>query len=138
KYSYRAINQKGRPVRGVISAANESDLFNRLQTSSLSLLDAKELNEKNSKWKAVFSPKVKTRDLIQMFVHLEQLQKAGVPLLDALSDVRDTADSTRLRDVMSDVFAAVSSGSSLSDSLSQHQAIFEPIFISLIASGEET
>ncbi len=45
-----------------------------------------------------------------MFVHLEQLQKAGVPLLDALSDIRDTAESTRLRDIMGDVYGEVASG----------------------------
>lgn len=138
KYSYRAINQKGRPVRGVVSAANESDLFNRLQESGLSLLDCKAMNEKTSRMKALTAARVKVRDLIQLFVHLEQLQKAGVPLLDALSDVRDTAESSRLRDIMGDVYGEVAAGSSLSSALAQHPMIFEPIFVSLINAGEET
>lgn len=138
KYSYRAINTKGRPVRGVLSVANESDLFNRLQETNLSLLDCKEMNERSNKLAAILAKRVKVRDLIQMFLHLEQLQRAGVPLLDALSDVRDTADSSRLRDIMSDVYAEVSAGTSLSSAMSQHPVTFEPIFISLIASGEET
>lgn len=138
KYNYRAVNKKGRPVRGVVTAANEADLFNRLQESGLSLLDCKAINEKTSKLKSLTAARVKVRDLIQMFVHLEQLQKAGVPLLDALSDVRDTAESSRLRDIMGDVYGAVSSGSSLSSALAQHPMIFEPIFISLINAGEET
>jgi len=138
KYSYKAINAKGRPVRGVVNAANEGELFNRLQESGMNLLDCKEMNEKASKLAALTAARVKTRDLIQMFVHLEQLQKAGVPLLDALSDVRDTAESTRLRDIMGDVFSEVSAGSSLSNALSKHPAIFEPIFISLLNAGEET
>jgi type IV pilus assembly protein PilC len=138
KFSYKAINAKGRPVRGVVNAANEGELFSRLQESGMNLLDCKEMNEKASKLAALTAARVKTRDLIQMFVHLEQLQKAGVPLLDALSDVRDTAESTRLRDIMGDVFGEVSSGSSLSNALSKHPAVFEPIFISLLNAGEET
>ena len=138
KYSYKAINAKGRPVRGVVTAANESELFNRLQETGMNLLDCKEMNEKRSKLASITAAKVKVRDLIQMFVHLEQLQKAGVPLLDALSDVRDTAESTRLRDVMGDVYSEVSSGSSLSNALAKHPAIFQPIFISLLNAGEET
>jgi type IV pilus assembly protein PilC len=138
KYSYRAINSKGRPVRGAITAANESDLFNRLQETNLSLLDCKEMNERANKLAAIFAKRIKIRDLIQMFMHLEQLQRAGVPLLDALSDVRDTADSARLRDIMGDIYADVSAGSPISAAMAQHPTIFEPIFISLIASGEET
>jgi type IV pilus assembly protein PilC len=138
KFSYRAINQKGRPVRGVVNAANESDLFSRLQETGLSLLDCKEMNEKASKLQALMAKKVKTRDLIQMFIHLEQLQKAGVPLLDSLSDVRDTAESTRLRDIMSDVYSEVSAGSSFSNAIGKHPTIFEPIFVSLLNAGEET
>ncbi len=138
KFSYRAINQSGRPVRGVVSAANESDLFNRLNEGGMSLLDCKEMSDKSGKLAALTAKKVKIRDLIQMFVHLEQLQKAGVPLLDALSDVRDTAESTRLRDMVGDIYSEVSSGSSFSNALAKHPGTFEPIFISLINAGEET
>jgi type IV pilus assembly protein PilC len=138
KFSYRAVNDKGRPVRGVIAAANESELFNRLNETGLALVNCKQMNEKSSKWAALTAKRVKVRDMVQMFVHLEQLQKAGVPLLDALSDVRDTTESTRLRDVMSDIYNEVSEGSSLSTAVSRHPSIFEPIFVSLIAAGEET
>jgi type IV pilus assembly protein PilC len=112
KFSYRAVNEKGRPVRGVIAAANETDLFNRLNDSNLALVSCKEMNEKASKFAHLTAKRVKVRDLVQLFVHLEQLQKAGVPLLDALADVRDTTESTRLRDVMSDIYNEVSEGSS--------------------------
>jgi type IV pilus assembly protein PilC len=138
KFSYKAINAKGRPVRGVVTAANEGELFNRLQESGMNLLDCKEMNEKAGKLAALTAARVQTRDLIQMFVHLEQLQKAGVPLLDALSDIRDTAESTRLRDIMGDVYSEVSAGSSLSNGLAKHPMIFQPIFISLLNAGEET
>jgi type IV pilus assembly protein PilC len=58
--------------------------------------------------------------------------------MDGLSDVRDTTDSPRLRDVMSDVYREVAEGNSFSNALSRHPTIFEKIFVSLIASGEET
>lgn len=138
KFSYKAINAKGRPVRGVIAAANESDLFNRLNESGMSLVDCKQMDEKSSKWALLTAKKVKTRDLVQLFMHLEQLQKAGVPLLESLSDVRDTTESARLRDVMSDVYNEVAEGSSLSNAFSKHPTVFEAIFVSLVSAGEET
>ena len=138
KFSYRAINAKGRPVRGVVTAANESDLSSRLEEGGLALIDCKEMSEKVGGLSTIFAKKVKIRDLIQLFVHLEQLQKAGVPLMDALSDVRDTTDSPKLRDVLSDVYREVSEGNAFSNALSRHPAVFERIFISLIGAGEET
>jgi type IV pilus assembly protein PilC len=138
KYSYRAVNEKGRAVRGTISAANETELFNRLQELNMSLLDCKEMTDKAGKFAALTAKKIQIRDLIQMFVHLEQLQKAGVPLLESLSDVRDSADSPRLRDIMDDIYSEVSSGSSFSNALAKHPGTFESIFISLINAGEET
>lgn len=138
KFSYRAINAKGRPVRGVINAGNETDLFNRLNESGMALVDCKEMSEKSGKLAILASKRVKVRDLIQLFLHLEQLQKAGVPLLESLADVRETSESPRLRDVMSDVYNEVAEGSSLSNALSKHPGVFEPIFVSLINAGEET
>lgn len=138
KFKYRAINSKGRPIRGVLVAANETDLFNRLQDNSMSLVDCKEMSEKSNKLAHLTATKVKLRDLVQLFLHLEQLQKAGVPLLDSLSDVRDTTESTRLRDVMTDVYNEVAEGSSFSNALAKHPTVFEPIFVSLIGAGEET
>ncbi len=138
KFSYKAINQKGRPVRGVVTAANEKDLFARLNEAQLSLLDCKEMNERASKLSTLMAKKIKARDLIQMFVHLEQLQKAGVPLLDSLADIRDSAESTRLRDIMSDIYSEVSAGSSFANAIAKHPTTFAPIYVSLINAGEET
>lgn len=82
--------------------------------------------------------KLKTRDLIQLFLHLDQIQSAGVPMLDALSDIRDAMENDSLRDILSDVYRDVSEGSSLSEAFGAHPKAFSSLYISLIASGEET
>ena len=138
KYSYRAINQKGRPVRGVISAVNENDLAQQLSSTGYELIECKEVSIKRGRLAALMAKSIKTRDLIQLFVHLEQLQRAGVPLLDGLADVRDTTESTKLRDVMTEVHREVSEGSSFSQALASHPNVFEQIFVSLVGAGEET
>ncbi len=82
--------------------------------------------------------KVKLRDVIQLFVQLEQMQSAGVPLLDALSDVRDSTENDGLRDIMSEISRDVSDGSALSEAMNKHPKVFKPLYISLIQAGEET
>ncbi len=138
KFTYRAVNENGRPVRGVVSAANEGELISILEEGGMALVDCKELSEKKSSLAALKVQKVKIRDLIQMFVQLEQLQMAGIPLLESLADVRDTTESERLRDIMSDVYREVAEGNSVSVAMSKYPVIFEPVFLALINAGEET
>lgn len=82
--------------------------------------------------------RVKLRDLIQIFIHLDQMQGAGVPLLDALADIRDTAENTYLRDMMSEIFRDVSDGASLSEAMAKHPKVFKSLYISLVKAGEDT
>ncbi len=138
KYNYRALNKSGRPVRGSLTAANETDLFQQLQEGGFELIDCKAVNTKGSKFKIGGGGRVQVRDKIQLFVHLEQLQKAGVPLLDGLADIRDTTESAKLRDVATEIHREVSEGASLSEAMSKHPTVFDQIFVSLISSGEET
>ncbi len=86
----------------------------------------------------MFSQKIKVRDMIQLFMHLEQMQSAGVPMLDALADIRDSADNQALKDLMTDVNRNVSEGSSLSEAFANHPKIFGNLYISLIKAGEDT
>lgn len=69
---------------------------------------------------------------------MEQMQSAGVPLLDTLSDVRDSTENDTLRDIMSEIFRDVSDGSSLSEAMGKHPKVFKPLHISLVEAGEET
>ena len=66
------------------------------------------------------------------------MQSAGVPLLDALSDVRDSTENGALRDIMSEIHRDVSDGSALSEAMNKHPKTFKPLYISLIEAGEET
>ncbi len=136
KYKYKALNSKGRPIKGVLGAVNENDLFNQLQTANLELVSCVALSSKKSKSRLL--QRIKIRDLIQLFIHLDQMDGAGVPLLDALADIRDTTENTALRDAMSEIHRDVSEGSQLSEAMNKHPRIFSNLYVSLVASGEKT
>lgn len=139
RFKYRAINAKGRTVRGLIGAANEVDLYNQLQSAGLELVQCVPVSsEKTTKGITIGRPRVKVRDLIQLFVHLEQMQAAGVPLLDALADVRDTTENPTLRDIMSEIYRDVSEGTSLSEAMERHPKVFTNLYVSLVKAGEDT
>lgn len=134
QYAYRAINDRGRSVRGKITAANENDLFQQLRAISLELVDTREVTD--SKLRVALAPRVKIRDQIQLCVHLEQLQSAGVPLIEGLADVRDSTENARLRDMLAEIYRDVSQGSSISEAFSRHPRTFGTVFTALLAAGE--
>ncbi len=139
RFKYRAVNQRGRPTRGVISASNESDLSKQLQAAGMELVRCAEISEsKKGLGGFQFRNPVKVRDMIQFYINMNQMQGAGVPLLNALGDIRDTADNPAMRDILSDIYRDVSEGSSLSEAMGRHPKAFTPLQRSLVASSEET
>ncbi len=123
----------------MLAAANEVDLYNQLQSAGMELIQALPLTKKKGVLAGVIRlNKVKVRDLIQLFMHLDQMQNAGVSMLDSLSDIRDTTDNDQLRDMMTEIHRDVSEGSSFSEALAEHPKVFTNLYISLVAAGEET
>lgn len=136
QYAYRALNDAGRQVRGKLSANNETDLYQQLESTGLMLLDSKVVKE--SALGTAMSKGVSAREKIQFFVHLEQLQAAGVPLLDSLTDVRDSTDTPRLRDLTTSILNDVSGGTPLSEAFQKHPKVFGDLYSALVSAGEES
>jgi len=133
-YNYAAIDKHGRRIKGVVVADNELDLEARLKQVDLDLTNAKPIKEKKS---SRFS-RIRLKDLIILCMHLEQLDRAGVPLHDALADVRDSSESAKLRDVLTGVYESVKNGEVLSKALSSYPKVFSSVFIGLVMAGEKT
>lgn len=133
-FKYVALTHKGRKIRGSAMADNELDLEARLKQLGLEIISAKEAKERKSSRRG----KVKLKDMIILCLHLEQLDRAGVPLHESIADVRDSTDSPRLRDIMSGVYESVKNGMVFSKALAQYPKVFNSIFVGLIASAEKT
>lgn len=133
-YVYKAMNHDGRKVKGEVIADNSMDLESRLNELGLDLIDWKEATTSN---RERFS-RVSNKDYIIMCLQLEQLSRAGVPLLETLIDVRDSTESPKLKNIMTSVHESVRSGKVLSEALAEHPDHFDEVFIGLIRAGEQT
>jgi len=135
QYAYRAVNGDGQMIRGSRSAVNDADLISQLESIGLELIDFKVSKRMPL---ATLLSSVSARDMIQMFIHLQQLQAAGAPVLEGLVDIRDSTDKPRLRDIVDEIHRAVSEGVPFSQACARHPKYFEPLTISLIEAGEVT
>ena len=93
--------------------------------------------KKESKF-SIVSGKINRKDVISIFMHLQQLDKAGINILDSVSDLRDSTDSEKIRDLMQEIYDEINSGSMLSQALAKRPKSFDSTFIGLIESGERT
>jgi type IV pilus assembly protein PilC len=135
-YRYRAMNQSGRNVSGMLNAVNVMDLESSLSVMGLDLVRHAEI--KHGALSSLFQGRVTNDDLIQLCVHLEQLDRAGVPLLDALNDVREATHAQHLHQVLTEVVKNVGEGMHLSRALARHPKIFSPVFTGVVAAGEQS
>ncbi len=65
------------------------------------------------------------------------LSRTGVPILQAIDIVSDTANNAVLSQALSDVKTSVKSGEALTAPLGRHP-IFPPMVVQMMAVGEET
>lgn len=131
-YSYRAIDAQGKSVKGLQDAANQIDLELHLQHSGLDLISAKHKNNT----RGFGGSAIKRADLITFFFNLDQLSRAGVPLLECLTDLRDATDDPAFRDIIAALIEAIANGGTLSQAMSQHPNAFDRVTTSLIHAGE--
>lgn len=132
-YAYKAMDMNGRLIFGQMDAINAIDLEMRLKRMDLDLI-----NSDPVKQRGFGGPKITRRELIAFCFHLEQLSRAGVPIIESLADLRDSLDNPRFREVLADLIESVEGGKTLSQSLSVHPKVFDSVFVSLIRAGEET
>ena len=134
-FTYSACSDSGKIQNGKMNASNVGDLENKLAKDGLSVLYSKRVVE--GKKSSLFG-KVTAKDLIMLCVHMEQLERAGVPLLDSLADAVETIENSTFKPVMASVYEAVIGGTLLSEALKERSDIFDEIFVGLIAVGEQT
>lgn len=134
-YAYRSVNSQGKTVKGTMDASNLPELELRLKRMDLDLIDCKEQVEKML---SLERAKIKRKDLINFCFHMEQMTGAGVPILDGLGDLRDSAENLAFRGVVADLIENIEGGSQLSEAMARYPAIFNTAFTSLITAGEKT
>jgi type IV pilus assembly protein PilC len=79
---------------------------------------------------------VARRDLIGFCFHVQQISRAGVPLLDGLRDLIAVTGNSHFRDVLSLVADDLEGGRLLSQALAHHPQVFDPVFVALVRAAE--
>lgn len=132
-YRYRATDTAGHITKGEMDALNEFDLEAQLKKSGLELIKASPLKNK-----AHAVHRLARRDLINFLFQLEMLFRAGVPILAILADLRDTAETPKIKNLCANLYEKIDSGSTISAAFAANPGIFPELVVNLVKAGEGT
>src|SRR6185436_17888000 len=133
-FAYRAVDNDGRVTTGNLDASNAIDLELRLKRLGLDLVTFEGVKRST----AARTRNVTRTELITFCFHLSQLLKAGVNIIEALTDLRDTVDNPGFRQVIASLLEDIEGGLKLSEAMANHTYCFDNVFVALVRAGEQS
>ena len=133
-FAYRAVDSEGRISSGNLDAVNAIDLELRLKRLGLDLVTFDSVKRSTARR----TRHVSRTELIAFCFHLSQLLKAGVNIIEALTDLRDTVDNPGFRQVIAALLEDIEGGLKLSEAMANHSYCFDTVFVALVRAGEQS
>ncbi len=137
-FRYKALTQAGDIVTGSIAAPSAAEVASRIEYLGLVLIEAVGETATTANAKSVFSvlSRPSAEDVTVFTRDLALLLKAGARINDALDLLATDVDVGRLRPVVARIKAAILSGETFADAISQFPALFPAIYVALVRVGE--
>jgi len=143
-FQYKAINSKGKQIKGIITADGLSSAREKLRQQSIFPIEVKEVAEDQGSRKSFFDRvlyliQFRSIDPTQVTVALRQLAalvSSGLPLVECLDAVIEQTEHARLRTIFTQIKEKVTEGVSLSQAMSSHPNVFSEIYVNMVKAGE--
>jgi len=132
-FQYKAIDARGKSVVGHLDASNDTDLEQRLKCMGLDIISHRPARQRRGGFR---HGSVGRPELITFCFHLEQLIRAGVPMLEGLVDLRDSVTNQQFRETIAALITDIEGGKTLSQAMERFPRVFNHVFIHLVRAGE--
>jgi type IV pilus assembly protein PilC len=163
KFSYVAMDAKGREVSGTLDTDNSASAIAKLREMGYFPTNVSEMGgraEKNPaataaaalgetrapakrgflkmelKLPAFLGGRVKSKELTAVTRQLATLIDAGLPLVRGLNVLRKQEKNLTMKRVLGEIAESVESGSTFSEALAQHPKIFPRLYVNMVRAGE--
>src|SRR5947208_6501473 len=160
KYSYVAMDSRGKETKGTLEVNSQNEAIGRLKEMGYfptKVVEADRTKEKakgDGKAKPVakekgkkssaniniripgLSGKVKPKVLTVFTRQLATLVDAGLPLLRGLRVLEKQEKNPNLKKIISELALSIEGGSTFSEGLAQHPKVFNRLFVNMVKAGE--
>lgn len=147
--------QTGKKISGEIDGSSIKEASAKLQNQKIIVISIKQSSKKDKTPKDIplsnapiifyegniylnFGPfgKIPTKELVQFTKKISTMIRAGLPILESITMIRDQTTHKKMRSVASQICKDLNAGLSLTEAFSKHPTVFNNIYINLIAAGE--
>lgn len=160
KFSYVAMDQKGKEQKGTIEVASQNEAIGRVKemglfpTKIVEVDKAKAKPDKKAAGGAAktagakkrggginikipgLGGKVKSKIITTFTRQLATLVDAGLPLLRGMRVLEKQERNPTLKNIIGDLSLAVEGGSTFSEALAQHPKVFNRLYVNMVKAGE--
>ena len=142
-FSYKGISA-GKYVEGTIDAINQEEASYKLKDQKIIITKIirtkKKIAEKSKKKGgggfSLFKKKIKPADVVIFSKQFATMVKAGLPILNVLSMLRDQLEHPELKIIVEDIRKSLEGGVTLSKCFDKYPKVFDNIYVNLIKAGE--
>lgn len=154
RYSYVAMDSRGKETKGVLEVASQNEAINRLK--EMGYFPTKVVEDKGKAKKAKGAPGrpgqkkkgmslnieipgfsgVKSKTLSVFTRQLATLVDAGLPLLRGLRVLEKQEPNPTLKRIIGELGYSIEGGSTFSEGLAQHPKVFNRLFVNMVKAGE--
>ena len=144
-FTYKGISD-GKYVDGDIEALNLDEASHKLKEQKIIITNivrsskkkkSGEKEKKKGKGSSLFcKKKAKVEDVLMFSKQFATMVKAGLPILQVLSMLRDQIESPAMKDVIEDIRKSLEGGVTLSKCFEKYPDLFDNIYVNLIKAGE--
>ncbi|MEM6580345.1 MAG: type II secretion system F family protein [Pseudomonadota bacterium] len=134
-FIYNGVDKTGRASKGEIRAASPAMAKAQLRRQGIK---PKNVKKKSKPLFGTGGKPIKPADIAVFTRQMATMLKAGVPLVQSFEIVSEGADKPKMQELVNTIRNDVAAGSGLAPSLAKHPRLFDDLFCSLVASGEDS
>jgi len=142
-FTYKGISA-GKYVEGEIEALNQEEASHKLKDQKVIITNLirtkKKKDEKKGKKKgggfSFGKKKVTPEDLVIFSKQFATMVKAGLPILQVLTMLRDQLENPTIKEIIEDIRKSLEGGVTLSKCFEKYPKLFDNVYINLIKAGE--
>lgn len=138
-FTYTARTAADTTQTGTVTAQNKAAALAILKQKGLHPLVVKPTKKGGMQMEIKLPGKggIKSKDLVVFTRQFSTMISAGVPILKALTTLKEQSDSAMLKAALDQITTDVQGGMSLSEALTKHPKIFSEIYVNMVRAGEE-
>ncbi|MES2822725.1 MAG: type II secretion system inner membrane protein GspF [Pseudomonadota bacterium] len=147
-FSYKALNEAGKTVKGILEGDSERHVRSQLRAKKLKPLEVESAGAEVEKageeglnlssWRQRRASRLNSRDLSIITRQLASLVRSGLPLDEALHATAKQSNKPNIKRIMLHVRTKVLEGFSLAQALGENPIAFNEMYRALVRAGESS